>query len=82
MRSDADNIKKKTEELNNRLKEFKSLLSQASNEASQLNNESVEAEGSNPHDRIAFSEPAERNEVLSLKCLASNVIKNTKNCEN
>ena len=32
MRNDADNIRRKTEELNNKIQEFKDLLTQAKNE--------------------------------------------------
>ena len=32
-------------------------------------------------DSLTISQPVESNEVLSLKCLASNVIKNTKDFE-
>ena len=95
MRVDADNIRKKTEELNKRVEEFKLLLSQASSETSENICDSTNEEGSNKpvsmlgqesintesQDSLMISQSVENNEVLSLKCLASNVIKNSKNCE-
>ena len=84
MRVDADNIRKKTEELNKRVEEFKLLLSQASSETSENICDSTNEEGSNKpvsmlgqesintesQDSLMISQSVENNEVLSLKCLA------------
>ena len=91
MRNDADNIRRKTEELNNKIQEFKDLLTQAKNETP-INEDSElkanEAPHSNEGDLGATREsnlsPSvtpqdDQNEVLSLKSLASSVIENSQN---
>merc|ERR1712150_368109 len=91
IRIDTDSIRRKTEELKNKVQEFRVLLDQASNEASELA-ETTHSEEENHGASIVIPitektiiedeassavnlPPIEGNEVLSLKSLASNIIK-------
>ena len=88
MRNDADNIRRKTEELNNKIQEFKDLLTQAKNETSaKEDSETNGFEAPQSNDRglgtsresnssPSVTPPDDQNEVLSLKSLASSVIEN------
>ena len=84
MRNDADTIRKKTEELNNKIKEFKYLLSQSKGETSDDNNtqtsekDAEELSSNNGVYDVGISThpPVIMNEVLSLKSLAASVIEN------
>ena len=91
MRNDADNIRRKTEELNNKIQEFKDLLTLAKNETpvnGDRESNGNEAPQSNEGDlgtsRESNSSPSgtppdDHNEVLSLKSLASSVVDNNQN---
>ena len=86
MRSDADNIRRKTEELNDKIKEFKTLLCQSKGETSDDNDVGNDAQTSEKDPEELSSNncessvspttppPVVMNEVLSLKSLASSVI--------
>ena len=78
MRNDADTIRRKTEELNNKIQEFKDLLSSQPPEAipAEETND-IEPSGKNickseeTLNNTSITQPSEGNEVLSLKSLAS-----------
>ena len=91
MRNDADNIRRKTQELNNKIQEFKDLLTQAKNEApikedsESKENEALQSKegilgtSREPNSSPSVTPPDDQNEVLSLKSLASSVIENNQN---
>ena len=91
MRNDADNIRRKTEELNNKIQEFKDLLTQAKNETHvNEDNESKAKEAPQSTEIVLDTSresnscprvipPDDHNEVLSLKSLASSAIDNNQN---
>ena len=86
MRSDADSIRRKTEELNNKIQEFKDLLSSQANDAKPAEetndiepNGNVICKSEEALNNANITQPSEGNEVLSLKSLASNVIENNQN---
>ena len=91
MRNDADNIRRKTEELNNKIQEFKDLLTQAKNETpikedceskeneAPQSNEVILGTSREPNSSPSVTSQDDQNEVLSLKSLASSVIENNQN---
>ena len=86
MRSDADTIRRKTEELNNKIQEFKDLLSsqaietKPAEEANDIRpNGKVICKSEESLNNTNITQPIVGNEVLSLKSLASNVIENNQN---